>query len=153
VSCKCYLQLKNWIARPVAKHLFFHREFGFVSCEQFKCHLHNIFNNESSIHLHQPLDANSWPSFWRNIKQVGDPCILTTIVFPPTQVPFPRYGFIYNITFGTSNTIKPHEVTIGDFPTYTCMDFITMIVSSLGGWGKWVHYKHMHYIFTTWYVL
>ncbi len=64
MSCKCYLQLKNWIARPVAKHLFFHSEFGFVFCEQ--CHLHNIFNNESSIHLHQPLDANSWPKFWNN---------------------------------------------------------------------------------------
>ncbi len=65
---------------------------------------------------------------------------------PSTSVPPPRYGFIYSTTFSLPQNKKQHEVTIRDFSTYTCMDFITMMASLLGGQGKWVHCKHMYYI-------
>ncbi len=49
----------------------------------------------------------------------------------------PKYGFIYKITLGASQHIKLYKIIIGDYLTYTCMDFSTMMASSLGGQGKW----------------
>jgi hypothetical protein len=34
----------------------------------------------------------------------------------------------------------------GNFPNCTYVDFIQMMIGSLGGWGKWVHYKHLYFI-------
>jgi hypothetical protein len=44
------------------------------------------------------------------------------------------------------NIINQYEMIIENFLTHTCMDLITMIASSLGEQGKWVHYKHIYYI-------
>jgi hypothetical protein len=41
---------------------------------------------------------------------------------------------------------RQYEITIGTFTTCTCMDFVTMISSSLGKQGKWVLCKHMYYV-------
>jgi len=71
---------------------------------------------------------------------------LEAIILLPTKVPSPRYGQIYIVSFGPPPTIKHYAVMIGNFPTCICIDFITMMASSLGGHGKWVHYKHLYYI-------
>ncbi len=39
---------------------------NFVIYEQFKCPLHNLFGNESSAPMHQPLDAYSGPKYHNN---------------------------------------------------------------------------------------
>jgi hypothetical protein len=55
-----------------------------------------------------------------------------TIVNPPLEVPPLRYGRIYKILFDKNPNKKQYEVMIGNFPTYTCLDFIIMMFSSLG---------------------
>jgi hypothetical protein len=62
------------------------------------------------------------------------------------KVPPLRYGQIYKITFGLTQPIKQYEVTIGNFPTCTCLDFIRMMANSLGDCGKWAHCKHLYLI-------
>lgn len=108
--------------------------------------------------VHQPLNIYSWPTscnncysrtfnFQINIKirrEVSH--LLQQIVLPPKQVLPLRYGFIYNITFSVAQNIKQYKVTIKSFFTYICMNFITMLISSLGGRRKWGHYKHIYYI-------
>jgi hypothetical protein len=41
---------------------------------------------------------------------------------------------------------KQYEVTIRNFPTCTCLDFVAMMFSLLGWQGKWVPCKHMYYV-------
>jgi hypothetical protein len=55
------------------------------------------------------------------------------------KVPALGYGQIYKILCGKVSNKKQYEVTIGNFPAYICMDFVTMVSSSLGKQGKWVH--------------
>jgi hypothetical protein len=45
-------------------------EVSFVMYEQFKCLLHNLFGNESSTPMHQPLDSDSWPNYQNNKKKL-----------------------------------------------------------------------------------
>jgi hypothetical protein len=71
---------------------------------------------------------------------------LEVIVLPSTKVPPPGYGQIYFISSGPPLSIKQYEVMIGNFPNCTCVDFIQMMASSLGGQGKWVHCKHLYFI-------
>jgi hypothetical protein len=71
---------------------------------------------------------------------------LEVVVLPPTEIPPPRYGQIYIISFDPPPNTKQYEVMIGNFPNYTCVEFIQMMASSLGGRGKWVHYKHLYFI-------
>ncbi len=47
---------------------------------------------------------------------------------------------------GPPPNTKQYELKIGNFQTCICVDFITMMASSLGGCGKWVHYKHLYFI-------
>ncbi len=54
------------------------------------------------------------------------------IINPPLEVPPLRYGRIYKILFDQNPNNKQYEVMIGNFPTYTCLDFIAMMFSSLG---------------------
>jgi hypothetical protein len=62
------------------------------------------------------------------------------------HIPYLGYGWIYRITLGPLENNKQCEMTIINFPTCICMNFIMMIKSSLGKWGKQVHFKHMQYI-------
>jgi hypothetical protein len=54
---------------------------------------------------------------------------------PTTKVPPPMYGQIYIMSSNPPPNTKQYEVTIGNFPTCTCVDFITMMTSSFGGRG------------------
>jgi len=58
--------------------------------------------------------------------------LLVTTFHPPLEVLVLGYGWIYKILCGkTSNKIQ-YEVTIGNFSVCTCMDFVIIILSSLG---------------------
>jgi hypothetical protein len=52
-------------------------------------------------------------------------------VFPPIDVPSPRYGRIYNIL---SND-EGYDVTIRNFLGCSCVYFITMLAGFFGGHG------------------
>jgi hypothetical protein len=65
---------------------------------------------------------------------------------PPLDVLTPRYGQIYKILCGKATKKTNYEITLGNSPTCTCMDFVIMISSSLGTWGKWLPCKHMYYV-------
>ncbi len=71
---------------------------------------------------------------------------LEVVILPPIAIPPPRYGQIYIISFDPPPNTKQYEVMIGNFPNCTCVEFIQMMAGSLGGWGKWVHYKHLYFI-------
>jgi hypothetical protein len=73
-------------------------------------------------------------------------CILLANILPPTNVIFPKHGKIYIIILGPIENRKQYEVKIDNFPTYTCMDFVLMMTSSLGAHRKWAHCKHLYYI-------
>ncbi len=49
------------------------------------------------------------------------------------------YVSIYYTILGPIKICKQYEVTIGNFPTCICIHFASMMTSSLGGHGKWVH--------------
>lgn len=73
-------------------------------------------------------------------------CLLEVIVNPPLEVHAPRYGWIYNILFNALENRKQNEVTIGYFPNCTCLDFLGIVVSLLGQWGKLMPYKYLYYV-------
>jgi hypothetical protein len=55
-----------------------------------------------------------------------------TTFYPPLDVHVLEYGWIYKNLCGEAINNMQHEMTIGNFLACTCMDFITMISSSLG---------------------
>lgn len=71
---------------------------------------------------------------------------MEAIVLQVTKVPPPRYGHMYIISSYPPLSRKQYEVMIGNFPTYICVDIITMMASSLCGFEKWVHFKHLYFI-------
>ena len=56
----------------------------------------------------------------------------------------PWFGVIINIV---SKEDIAYHVTIGDIPHCTCLDFTKMSSKSLCKKMKWVHCKHLHYVF------
>ncbi len=79
---------------------------------------------------------NQWEASW----------LLAATFQLPLHVLTPRYGQIYKILCGKVVNKMKYEIIIGNFPTCTCMDFVIMISSSLGKWGKWLPSKHMYYV-------
>lgn len=63
------------------------------------------------------------------------------------EVPYPGLGRIYTIESGIFPKQKEYQVTISNFPACTCPDFINMSAAALGKRGKWVHCKHLYYLF------
>jgi len=109
----------------------------------------SLFNWENSIPINQLADVVSWPTTWSgkvvqctlpfvmskqhyNWWEVGH--LLAMTFNPPLKVLVPIYGPIYKLLCGESSSKKQYEVTIGNFPAYTCMDFVIMISSSLRKW-------------------
>ncbi len=136
-------------------------ELGFVLCEACKCAPRTLFANESTTPPNWPADPEAWPKI-RNNKLIKRTITfklstqqtnrweagwtLEAVVLPPIEVPPLTYGQIYIISFNPPLSTKQFEVTIGNFHNCTCVDFITMMVGSLGGQGKWVHCKHFYFI-------
>jgi hypothetical protein len=61
---------------------------------------------------------------------------LEVVVLPIIEVLPPKYGHIYIMSFGPPPSTKQYKVKIGNFCTCTCVEFITMMASSLGGRGR-----------------
>jgi hypothetical protein len=64
------------------------------------------------------------------------------------KVPSPGYGIVYTVhTPGSISKQQLYEVTIGDYPACSCIDFISMKASALGnGKKKWICCKHLYFI-------
>jgi hypothetical protein len=64
------------------------------------------------------------------------------------KVPPSGYGIVYIVhTPGSIAKQQLYEVTIGDFPACTCIDFVSMKASALGnGKKKWICCKHIYFI-------
>jgi hypothetical protein len=130
-------------------------------CEVHKYAPWTFFVNESTTPSNWLANLDAWPKIPNNMP-IWQPTTLKLSMqqinrweagrtleptfLPPTKVPPLRYWHIYIMRFGPPPNTKQYDVTIGIFPTCTCVDFITMMASSLGGHGKWVHYKHLYFI-------
>jgi hypothetical protein len=79
------------------------------------------------------LHYNQWEVGW----------LFEAIVNPPLEVPLPRYEKIHMILYGQSLNKKHYEVIIGNFLACICLDFVAMMSSLLGRWGKWAPCKHV----------
>jgi hypothetical protein len=64
------------------------------------------------------------------------------------KVPAPGYGIVYTVhTPGSVAKQQLYEVTISDFPTCKCLDFISMKSYALGNRKKkWIYCKHIYFI-------
>ncbi len=107
------------------------------------------------------MDLNVWPNS-RNGKKIHHLGIfklsileenkwevgrtLEATLLTPSNIPPPRYGWIYRLLSGPLGNHKQYEVTISDYLTCNCVDFFSMMVLSLGKWGLWVPRKHLYYI-------
>jgi hypothetical protein len=121
----------------------------------------SLFEGEISIPINKPMDDMSWPTSHNgkvvhhivpfkmsnlhyNWWEVG--WFFEATINPPLEVPPPRYGWIYKILSSQNLNKKQYEITIGNFPTCICLDFIATMSNLLGWWGKWVPCKHMYYV-------
>jgi hypothetical protein len=59
-------------------------------------------------------------------------------------IPYLRFGVLINII---SKEDIAYRATIGDMPLCICLDFTKISSHPLGRKGKWVHCKHLHYVF------
>jgi len=71
---------------------------------------------------------------------------LETTLLTPSNIPPLGYGHIYRLLLGPLKNHKQHEVMICDYLACNCVDFASMMASSLGKQGMWVPYKHLYYI-------
>ena len=64
------------------------------------------------------------------------------------KVPEPGYGIVFTvITTGSISMKVLKEVSISNFPAYTCRGFRYMCASALGNPSKkWILYKHLYFI-------
>jgi hypothetical protein len=62
--------------------------------------------------------------------------VLLSNILPPTNVPSPKYGRMYKIILSPIENRKQYEVTIGNFLTCTCIDFVLIMKGSLGACSK-----------------
>jgi hypothetical protein len=56
-----------------------------------------------------------------------------------------EYGWIYDVL---SNE-KHYHVTMGNYLSCSCLNFVTMATHSLGGHGAWVQCKHIYHVLLT----
>ena len=61
-----------------------------------------------------------------------------------TAISHPKFGVIINIVSKVDNS---YRVAIGDILQCICLDFIKMSFMALGNKGKWVHCKHLYYVY------
>jgi hypothetical protein len=111
----------------------------------------------SAHNIVQPTNASCWPIIrgGKKVKQAfvfkithqhtnnWEVGILLTqcTIFLAIDVPSPRYGQIYSIF---SND-KGYNVIIGNYPRCSCVYFVKMLASFLGGHGVSVQCKHVYH--------
>ena len=62
-------------------------------------------------------------------------------------LPLPGLGAIVELEMGSAGNKNAYRVTMGQFPTCTCPDFVTMAVSAIGGRQQYVNCKHLYYLY------
>jgi len=62
------------------------------------------------------------------------------------NIPFMGYERIYYLLSRPPKNRKQYKITINDYPDCSCVDFFSMMASSLSKRGRWVAYKHLYYI-------
>jgi hypothetical protein len=128
--------------------------------QPLECALQNLFGDGIFTHVYKPLDPNAWPKsngkkirrpgtfklsiLQENKWEVGQ--ILETTLLNPSNILHLGYGRIYYFLLGPPKNHKQYEVTINDYLTCSCMDFSSMMASSLGKRGPWVPCKHLYNI-------
>ena len=60
-----------------------------------------------------------------------------------TLLPHPGLGAIVGIAYNKN----AYRVTVGQFPTCTCPDFVNMAVSAIGGRQQYINCKHLYYLY------
>jgi hypothetical protein len=83
--------------------------------------------NGKVVHHTVPFKMSNLHYNWWEVGRLFE-----LIVNPPLEVPLLGYGQISKILFGQNPNKKQHEITIGNFPTCICLDFVEMISNSLG---------------------
>jgi hypothetical protein len=133
-------------------------EASFFFSKKPKCHPINLFGDDESLLANKPTNANNWPEI-QNGKNICHALVfkfftqqqnkweagrvLLANILPPTNVTSPTYGRIYIIILGPIKNCKQYEIIINNFPTCNCMDFVLMMIGSLGASNKWAHCKHL----------
>jgi hypothetical protein len=126
-------------------------KINFLLSKKSRCPLKNLFSDDAFIHIKRPLDANACLRI-QNEKSIHCPSIfkisiqqqnkwkikhvLVAKILPPTNVPPLGYGPIYCITLGPIENCKQCEVMISEFPVCICMDFVSLLIGSLGSCGE-----------------
>ena len=80
---------------------------------------------------------NKWESA-RNVKAT---------VKNVTPIPYPGYGRIITLDSGIYPKQKTYLVSLCDFLSCTCEDFVTMSSGALGKRKAWVNCKHLYYVY------
>jgi hypothetical protein len=60
---------------------------------------------------------------------------------------FPSFGAIVSLEFGIQPNEKVYKITISQFLECPCLDFVNMVVASIGNQGQYVNCKYLYYIF------
>jgi hypothetical protein len=91
-----------------------------------------------------------WPSKlnltqqYTNIWEARKLFSVCTVFLPVDVLPL-GYGWIYNVF---SNE-KRYHVIMGNYPSCSSLNFVTMAAHSLGGCGAWVQCKHIYHVLLT----
>ena len=64
-----------------------------------------------------------------------------------TLLPHLGLGAIVELETGLACNKNAYRVTVGQFPTCTCPDFVNMAVSAIGGRQQYVNCKHLYYLY------
>ena len=78
---------------------------------------------------------------WENARNVK------AIVKNVRLVPYPGYGRIITLDSRNYPNQKTYKITVCDFPSCTCDDFVTMSSGALGRRKAWVNCKHLYYVY------
>ena len=64
-----------------------------------------------------------------------------------TLLPSPRLGAIVVLETEAHPIKNVYRITLGQFSTCTCPDFVNMAVSTIGGRQQYVNCKHLYYLY------
>ena len=72
---------------------------------------------------------------------------ITRQILGVTLLPLPGLGAIVELETGSTCNKNAYQVTMGQFPTCTCPDFMNMAVSAIGGRPQYVNCKQLYYLY------
>ena len=72
---------------------------------------------------------------------------ITGKILGVTLLPLPGLEAIVELETGPACNKNAYRVTMGQFPTCMCPDFVNMAVSAIGGRHQYVNCKHLYYLY------